>query len=262
MTAIVGILCRDGIVIGTDSSATFSAGTFRTIEQQTEKISVIADRLLVACTGAVGLAQRFCAVVDEAWSESFFSVNQNRPEKWHHICIAKELFRRTRDDFNSTGVGMRGFGALVAFPCQDHFYLCEFQLTDFQPEFKTPDLWYVSLGSAQPITDPFLAFMREVFWEKGPPSVHDGVFAATWTLDHAVAVNPGGVNAPIRIAVLEKGDKAHLNARLLEDDQLNQHRQNVEEAKEHLRQFPAKHRPENAPAVPEPPKFSRGKESP
>ena len=42
MTAVVGILCSDGIVIGTDSSMTMVAGTFRTIEQSTEKLDVVA----------------------------------------------------------------------------------------------------------------------------------------------------------------------------------------------------------------------------
>jgi len=54
---------------------------------------------------------------------------------------------------------------LVAFPINTDFFLCEFQLSDFQPEFKDKNLWYVSMGSSQPITDTFLAFIRDVFWK-------------------------------------------------------------------------------------------------
>jgi 20S proteasome alpha/beta subunit len=65
MTAIVGIRCKDGVVIGADSSATFTdGGQVRTIEQPTEKkIEIIGDKVIVAGTGSVGHGQRFCAVV-------------------------------------------------------------------------------------------------------------------------------------------------------------------------------------------------------
>ena len=52
MTAIVGVLCRDGVVIGTDSSATFTYGPQRTIEQPTEKLSIVDQSVIVAGTGA------------------------------------------------------------------------------------------------------------------------------------------------------------------------------------------------------------------
>ena len=41
MTSVVGILCKDGVVVGTDSSATFDNGQIRTIEQPFEKIEIM-----------------------------------------------------------------------------------------------------------------------------------------------------------------------------------------------------------------------------
>lgn len=56
MTTVIGVLCSDGVVIGTDSSVTLGvAGRFSTIEQCSEKLDVIADQVIVAGTGAVGL---------------------------------------------------------------------------------------------------------------------------------------------------------------------------------------------------------------
>src|SRR5436309_13655211 len=92
------------------------------------------------------------------------------------------------------------------------------------------------MGSAKPITDPFLALMRKAFWTSGPPLVHDAVFAVTWALEHAVEVNPGGVNDPIRIAVLER-QRGGLKARLLLNDELLEHKQNVAAAYDALRRF-------------------------
>ena len=65
-------------------------------------------------------------------------------------------------------------------------YLCEFPVSDFQPEFKTEMMWYCSMGSGQPITDPFLALMREVFWDQGLPTIQDATFAVAWALGRAV----------------------------------------------------------------------------
>jgi 20S proteasome alpha/beta subunit len=234
MTAIVGIKCKDGIVIGADSSATFASGNFRTIEQPTDKIDIIGDRVIVAGTGQIGLGQRFCEIVRQAWTEKKF---QQSP-----IEIAKLLTQNSIQDFASTQARMGEYGALVAYPSENRFHLCEFSVADFQPELKTEKLWYVSMGSGQPITDPFLAFIREVFWDNGLPNTHEAVFAATWTLDQAIKFNPGGVNGPIQIAVLRQGEKG-IEARMLDDTELYQHFQNIDEAKKRLRDYRNNHQP-------------------
>ena len=63
MTAIVGVLCSDGVVVGSDSAATFASGIQPTIEQETIKIDVINDRVIVAGSGLIGLHQRCHNVV-------------------------------------------------------------------------------------------------------------------------------------------------------------------------------------------------------
>jgi len=229
MTAIVGVLCQDGVVVGTDSSATFSSATSRTIEQPTEKISIFGDSIIVAGTGQVGHGQRFKAIVDKSLKDGLF----NRSA----ITIAKELSKLTIEDFAYTYSSKGEYGALLAFPANGMFHLCEFAVKDFQPEFKTKLLWYVSLGATQHITDSFLALMREVFWKNEPPSLSDGVFATTWALDHAVAINPGGVNSPVRIATLRSIEKKQLVAEILSDAALGEHRQNIDGAKKALRDY-------------------------
>ena len=244
MTAIVGVLCRDGAVIGTDSSTTFTSGQQRTIEQQTEKLDIVADRIVIAGTGSVGLGQRFSAIVERAWKDQGFSAQATRIE------IGKALSRTAIEDFKSTYALQGTFGALLAFPVGNSPVLCEFDTQDFQPEVKTPQVWYCSMGSTQPITDPFLALMREIFWSAGQPSVDEATFAVTWALDHAIAVNPGGVNGPARIAVLKR-EVGQFRARLLDGADLEEHRGLIEEAKDRLRELPAQFGAnENAPDVP------------
>jgi 20S proteasome alpha/beta subunit len=245
MTAIVGVLCRDGLVIGTDSSATFTSGNMRTIEQPVEKLTIVAGTVIIAGAGQVGMGQRFNHVVQGAYDQKIF--------KGHHIEVAKELCRLGIADFMFTSAQKGAYAALVGFPIHDKPYLCEFASGDFQPEFKDERMWYCSMGSGQPITDPFLALIREIFWMSGPPTVQDATFAVTWALDHAVAVNPGGINAPVRIAVMERvGGK--LASRILDDNDLQEHRQNIDQAKERLRSYPAAQKPDasDTPAIPKP----------
>jgi len=231
MTSIVGVLCNDGVVIGADSAATFSAGQLRTMEQPTEKLEVLAGRIIVAGTGAIGLGQRFCAAALKVWND-----NQGFP-RHPALDISKAMCKAALEDFSSTYAKMGQYGALVAFPAQNKFHLCEFGVEDFQPEMKTEKLWYASMGCAQQITDPFLGFIREVFWDNGLPSVHDAINAVTWTLDHAISLNTGGVNGPIRIAVLGCDNKNQVKARLLSEAELGEPRQYIDEAKNVLRGF-------------------------
>jgi 20S proteasome alpha/beta subunit len=233
MTSIVGIKCKDGVVIGSDSSATFIAGQFPTIEQPTRKIHIVRNQIIIAGTGSVGLGQRFHAVVDGVWNTPEVSQKVLQGEL-SHLDIAMILSRHTIENFKATYSPVGQYGALVAFPIKDKSFLYEFDVQSFQPEYKE-DIWYCSMGSAQPITDPFLAFIRDVFWQDGQPTVTEAIFAATWTLDHAIDTNPGGVNGPVYIAVLEGHSESR--ARLLDDNELDEHRQFIQEAKQALREF-------------------------
>jgi len=228
-----GFYCKDGVVIGTDSSATFSLPDGRqTIEQPVEKIHLVDERIIIAGTGAGGLGQRFCEVVRKAWVEKIFTGSE--------FCAAKHISRATLVDFDETCVrnvynpyGIP-YGALVAFSIDGTHHLCEFEVGKLQPEFKTRKLWYCSMGCTQLITDSFLGLMRKVFWNDGTPTLKEGAFVAVWALEHAIDVNPGGVNGPIQLAILERDGKGRLKARMVSDDELDEHRQNIEAAEKAL----------------------------
>lgn len=54
VTLIVGVICRDGVVIGADSIATAKTA----IEQQvSDKITIEEDEVVIACSGSAGLSQ-------------------------------------------------------------------------------------------------------------------------------------------------------------------------------------------------------------
>jgi hypothetical protein len=63
------------------------------------------------------------------------------------------------------------------------------------------------------------------------------VFLATWTVQHVIDTNPGGVAGPIRIAVLERDGNGGFAARDLPDTEIEEHRQAMDSAAQALRSW-------------------------
>jgi len=264
----VGVLCSDGVVIGSDSAATLDNGQFRTIEQLTEKIDIVGSAIIVAGTGSIGLHQRFTSVISKAYDGSLLQTlpghmgGPNRPpitgkvfDKGKPLEIAKTLSRAALEDMALTYAKVGQYAALVAYPSRSEPHLCEFLIGDFQPELKEKErLWFASLGSAQAITDPFLGFIRRAFWGGGVPSVSDAIFAVTWTLQHAIDLNTGGVKDPIHIAILEN-IAGEFKARTLDPEELQEHYQNIEETYSGLRSIRERQRSTSAEVIPDVPKL-------
>ncbi len=227
MTVIVGVLCRDGVVIGTDSSATFSNSGAQTIEQPTRKLEIVQDKLLVCCTGSVGLGQRFIYQVNSLYEKKALT---KLP-----VEIGRIVSQAAIQDFAETHAQILGrprpntveLGALLAGVHNSRPYLIEFETLTLQPEEKRADqLWFVSIGSGQTIADPFLGFLRRALCNAGPPSIATGRLLTAWTLDHVCDTNPGGVKEPWHIGVIERSG-TDWRARMLNEAELLEHKQMV-----------------------------------
>jgi hypothetical protein len=235
VTVLVGVACADGIVIGADSAATTTAGLTLVVQLPTDKIFVINDRIIIAGTGAVGLGQRFEAIVRKAWSDKHFQKNT-------HECT-KILATQAMLDFKSKhtpfqqGQGF-GFGALMATVLDGQAQLVEFQTTDLQPELKRGKLYFVSMGSGQALAEPFLAFINRVLWRGQAPDVRTAMFGIYWSLLHTIEYAPYGVGHPISLAVLRK-DKGDWRARLLEEAELQEQAQHIAEIEALIARYPS-----------------------
>lgn len=240
MTILVGIRCTDGIVIGADGSMTLvTAGRQRTIEQPTKrKILVVDDDkgfLVLAGSGAVGDFQRFAAEItgDKATRKT----RGKQPE-----AIGKSLMVCGRRAFVQSKEMVEPIELSALVGCMAHNNqptLIELQHGSLKPEIKNlDDAWYVSLGSGQPIVDPFLALLRDTLLGEDAPNLRLGVFAAYWALEHACEVNPGGIDYPIQIAVIEEVDGSW-GARMLDEQELDERKDIVDSAKAHLAEFRA-----------------------
>src|SRR5690606_6015720 len=125
---------------------------------------------------------------------------------------------------------------LVAMPAKGVPTLFQFDQNG-APEEATVSLPFICLGSGQSLADPFMAFIRSIFWEESSlPTIPEATFATLWAIQQSVSVAPGGLAEPIHIYVLE-GDGQRYKARELEQSELDEHRQAIAQAREALAHF-------------------------
>jgi len=231
MTVIVGVLCTDGVVVGADSSATFTAGELSTIEQPITKLFVLNEAVLVAFTGQVGLNQRFLEVARRETKKGQFASSTA-------LTNAKNLAQAAKADFSSTQVEYNQYGALVAFGSEKAAHLVEFALRDFQPELKNNEIWFASMGAGQRLADPFLALLRRLLFKDMQPKRREGIFAVLWALQHAIDLNTGGIKGPATIGEMYFDQQQNKPiARILNSDELAEHEANIEAAERHFAKY-------------------------
>jgi hypothetical protein len=230
MTAIVGWLCKDGVVIGSDSAITFGTGNLFTIGQTGDKISIIRDRIIVAGSGEVGHQQRFCDIVQTAFDQNLF--------RKKYMDVGRVLSQNMNNDLAATRAERGRYCALLAYGSDDGFHLCEFTLRDFQPEWKDKNIKFASIGCGQPITDPFLGFMKKIFWNDNElPTVAQAKFITFWTLSNVCELSPGGVKGPVHMTQVSKNSSGHSMAIEVGPEELEEHAAIMKDAIAHVGGF-------------------------
>ncbi len=237
MTLIVGILCTDGVVLASDSAATFGSDGRQTIGQQAvEKVRILRNQVLYASTGAVGMAQVIANAVGAMWDENPFSRMSTTEDAMD--AIGRKIAERV-GPYLQTAQMTRAIGCDVsATLCKSVVALvfkkrpCLFNF-DYggAPEQASVDLPFVALGSGQAIADPFLAFLKRTVWRGKQPTIAEGKLAAVWTVIHACQTNPGGVAGPVQLATLHIDDGKPVVTRLTPDD-VSEHGQQIQAAED------------------------------
>jgi 20S proteasome alpha/beta subunit len=250
MTVLVGVRCSDGVVIGTDSSATSAYGRNHLMRMRTDKIRIVCNRVILAGTGQVGFGQRFESILEEQTAKKLFQTADI-------VKACSILAREASNEFQQSGGISRQdgieYGALVAAPSQGAGHLVEFAVGNFQPELKRDKIFFGSMGSGQNLAEPFLAFIAKVLWRNEPPTVQEAVFGVTWALQHCIDFAHGLVGPPIKLAVLEK-DGSDWRARELEDGVRDEQQQHIKAIEERIASYPASILAEaSASTPPEPP---------
>ena len=240
MTLIVGIKAKDGVVIGADGAATLGTASSSTIRQPVRKLSIVRSQVVVGVSGPVGLGQRIVAEIDDTWKNKELSdlspsqaMTRLRQKLWEHIKTEIEVAALAQNIPGTPAASSAISQTVVAVPCSGKPCLFQFD-PQGAPEEATEDLPFIAIGSGQAIADPFLAFLRRIFWKDRLPNQSEGVFAALWTLLHAIQTSPGGVSEPMQIVVLKRGKKSAIEARELTESELQEHSVAIAHIEENL----------------------------
>ncbi|MCK5305754.1 MAG: hypothetical protein KAJ66_01325 [Candidatus Omnitrophica bacterium] len=260
MTLIVGVKCNNGIVIGADSASTNTTSTGQqTAMQPTKKLDIIDDNIIVGISGSVGLAQFFKEEVEKLWKNNAFS-NKGVEEARIKITGAFRTHLIREAKFAQDSSNMLGrlheqeiiSHTLIAMPVKKNLVLLEFPATGSSEE-KKEAMPTVAIGCAQPIADPFLYFLRRVFWPDRLPSLVEGKIAAYWALDYSIKASPANVGFPVKIAILEKKG-SDIKAYELPKEELTYLGNIVDEAEKYLKRYEAPSAEEDRIEIPKPEK--------
>ncbi len=250
MTLILGIKCRDGIALGADGAATLGALGQQTVRQLSKKLELISGCVVVGVSGPVGLHQRFSDEIRQLWEGRVFA-RRNAGDAGYSsatamVKISEVLRKHILVEMQAAAASLQVIGpgiaqqsaishSVVALPIGRAPCLFQFDQQG-SPEEATEHLPFVSVGSGQRIADPFLAFIRRVFWGDSLPNINAGIFSALWTLHHAIETNPGGISEPKQIIVMEReGD--NWRARELPNEELEEHSEAIGRVEQYLGEF-------------------------
>jgi len=225
-----------------DGAATLTQMGQGTVLQPTKKLNIVLGRIIVAVSGPVGLSQRITGEMELIWREkaiagqkSFQAMTTIRQRLWNHVGMELRVASEAVKLIGNTAAQAALCTAVVALPVDNQPCLLQFD-QQCAPEEVTDQLPFVAIGSGQRIADPFLAFLRRVFWRDHQPTLGEGEFAAVWTVSHAIETSPGGVAEPIHLATLRRGER-DWEAREHTREELQEHLQAAQAAEKHLATF-------------------------
>jgi 20S proteasome alpha/beta subunit len=245
MTVIVGIRCQDAVVLGADSQVSYQTRLLQpTIKQHDEKLYVIGENAVLGVSGSVSLGQRYNSELTGRVKGSGNRMKyKDVPTAMRDL--AKALWKHAGDSWERAGVTAKTIGearahlevahdTLIALPVQDEPCLLGFSQQCEGTEYST-NMPIVSIGSGQPVADPFLAFIRRIFWPHTPPTLSEGILAVVWALRHTIESQPGGVGDPIQVATLSKDRRGQWKAQELADADMGEPRQNINALEDEMR---------------------------
>ena len=242
MTLIIGIKCRDGVVMGADSAATFATSTGQsTIIQSVTKLVNPAGPIIAGTSGPIGLGQLFADDIGKLWQDNKLRMGVSREDGMRLVRDAvapdvQKVLQSAAAAAPSIGQNIAAqtvlSTTLVALPVGGNaeLFLCDHA---GNPEAAI-DLPYFTIGSGQIQADPFLAFIRRVFWPTGLPRISEARLAVVWALEHCISIHPGGVAAPIQLATLSKGSGNQFTAKILNEAEIDSHHEQIVEVEAYL----------------------------
>lgn len=258
MTLIIGIKCRDGLVLGADGAATYAVLGQQTIRQPVKKKLRVAgsQQVVVGVSGSVGIGQRIAGEVEgvqrqglpqDAEGKNRKPLSKSKPHEvmavlrhliWGIVGPELEIARAMAQGVGTpVPIHLALSQSLVALLVSNEPLLFSFDQQGM-PDQLTDDLPFTAIGSGQLIADPFLAFLRRIYWPDALPDVEQGVFTTIWALQHAIATNPGGVGPPIQIVTFRQEQDKAWRAREMPQEKWQEHLQAINAIEKEIANLP------------------------
>ncbi len=250
MTVILGVLCRDGAVIGSDgaSSATRSSrssGREISYERAKQKVGILSSEALGATAGRAAVGQRMKFGVDK-----FFIALDKEPSD--SCALRASLRKRILEELEDCGrEPSDNDSILVNIPYQGQQILMSMKGKNLEPCTVEEDLFYTAIGSGAKLAEPFFEFRRGTFWYEKLPTVSEAKIGVAWTLQHTVDTSSRGVSFPLNIALREVGGIP----RLLERKEIEEALETVRRMQNKLREYMQETQSELAGTREEPPSY-------
>ncbi len=205
MTAVLGVLCQDGVVLGSDgaNSAVTQGGRIQ-YERAKYKVWTIGNCAMGVSSGSATVGQwlrigvqRFCHKID-----------REDPDVYNAAENLQDQILRTMEK-----VGLEPSSndkALVALSLGDSISLIQFSGATMVPKLVEQDLHYESIGGGSRIVAPFFEFLKDIFWERQLPTVDEATIGVVWAMQHAIATSGAGVRSPISVGIMRKDKAPHI----------------------------------------------------
>jgi 20S proteasome alpha/beta subunit len=173
LTLIVGIKCKDGVVLGADGAATLGALGQQTVRQSTSKLYIVNHCVVVGVSGPVGLGQRIAGEVESIWTKKQLSGKKTtdamtfmRLQLWNNILnVEHQVAAVAKNSIGQLALQDTLASTLVALPISGNPCLIQFDQQG-APEEADDKLPFVAIGSGQAMLIRFLRSSAEFFGRK------------------------------------------------------------------------------------------------
>lgn len=240
--------------MGADGAATLGAMGMLTVRQPVKKLYIVdkgsSPYGVIGTSGPVGMGQQYHGLLQDLLrSESFSSdapavaMGKLQRKLWPACETALKASAILGQVVGNQAAQQNSLAsAIVGVPVKNDPRLFQFG-PQCNAEEVTDALPFVAIGSGQPIADPFMAFIRRVFWPDRLPTLFEGIFAVFWTLDHAIETAAFGLGSPKQIVILRKHSGGY-EIRELPDTELQEHSEAIADAEARLQSCLSEHAPE------------------
>ncbi|MCY4522073.1 MAG: hypothetical protein OXC13_15015 [Caldilineaceae bacterium] len=199
MTTIIGMICSNGVVLGADSASSLPPGseehTYEITKQKIWISKLKHWRMMAATAGHAARGDWMKLAIERYFKES----SDHALDPIKRACEIRNSILRAQENLGYERPMSNH--ALIVFAAPDS---CPNQILMFsgpkcQPQYFDHRKPFVAIGSGRRTAEPFLEFLRDVFWKEELPSIAEALVYVGWALMHTVSTQGSGSGLPINM---------------------------------------------------------------